>query len=129
MVPAYSAENFSNSDSTELSSSQNFSEKNSSPEQFSTRSNGNPSSKASLGLGIFGALFAPVFGVGILPAVVGIVFGHLGRRGDSMSRTRAMVGLILSYLAMAVSVFILILVAIPILMAFLTSTGFIPETN
>ena len=40
-----------------------------------------------------------------------------------------MVGLILSYLAMAVSVFILILVAIPILMAFLTSTGFIPETN
>jgi len=130
-VPSYSPETFSesNSDSTEWPASQTFSNRDSSPEHHSLRSNGNSSSKASLGLGIFGALFAPVFGLGILSAVVGIVFGHLGRRGDSVSRTRALVGLILSYLAMAASVFVLVVMALPILMLYLSSTGFIPGTN
>lgn len=100
-----------------------------SPENHSPASNGSAPSRASLGLGVFGILFAPVFGLGILPAVVGIVFGHLGRRGDSTSRIRATVGLVLSYLAVAVSVSAMVLAVLPILLAFLSSTGLTPSTS
>jgi hypothetical protein len=66
-----------------------------------------------------------VFGVGALPAIVGIIVGHIAKRGDPVSRIRAGIGLGLSYVALAVSTAILVLVALPIVLAFLVSTGFV----
>jgi hypothetical protein len=78
-----------------------------------------------MGLGVLSLLFAPVFGVGLLPAIVGIIMGHIAKRGEPVSRIRAMIGLGLSYLALVVSTAILVLVALPIVLAFLVSTGYV----
>lgn len=87
--------------------------------------NGSTLSRVSLGLGVFSLLFAPVFGAGVVPAIVGIILGHIAKRADPISRLRAMIGLGLSYVALVVGTAILVLVAIPIVLAFLMSTGYI----
>jgi hypothetical protein len=86
---------------------------------------GSTVSRVALGLGVFSILFAPVFGVGAVPAIVGIIVGHIAKRGDPVSRIRATIGLGLSYVALVVSTAILVLVALPIVLAFLVSTGYI----
>lgn len=86
---------------------------------------GSTLSRVSLGLGVFSILFAPVFGVGVVPAIVGIIIGHIAKRADPISRVRAMIGLGLSYVALVVGTAILVLVAIPIVLAFMVSTGYI----
>jgi hypothetical protein len=86
---------------------------------------GSTVSRVALALGVFSILFAPVFGVGALPAIVGIIMGHIAKRGDPVSRIRATIGLGLSYVALVFSTAILVLVALPIVLAFLVSAGYI----
>ncbi|MBT5576738.1 MAG: hypothetical protein HOJ98_06425 [Microbacteriaceae bacterium] len=86
---------------------------------------GSAVSRVALGLGVFSLLFAPVFGVGVVPAIVGIIVGHIAKRGEAVSRIRATIGLALSYVGLAIGTAILILVALPIVLAFLVSTGYV----
>lgn len=86
---------------------------------------GSTLSRVALGLGVFGLLFAPVFGVGVVPAIIGIIVGHIAKRGEPVSRVRAAIGLGLSYVALVVGTAILVLVALPIVLAFLVSTGYV----
>lgn len=86
---------------------------------------GSTLSRVSLGLGVLSVLFAPVFGIGVVPAIIGIILGHIAKRGDHISRIRAMIGLGLSYVALVVGTAILVLVALPIVLAFLVSTGYV----
>ena len=89
------------------------------------RKAGSTLSRVSLGLGVFSLLFAPVFGVGVIPAIIGIIVGHIAKRGDPISRVRATIGLALSYVAVVIGTAVLVLVALPIVLAFLVSTGYI----
>lgn len=89
------------------------------------RKAGSTLSRVSLGLGVFSLLFAPVFGVGVVPAIIGIIVGHIAKRGDPISRVRATIGLALSYVAVVIGTAVLVLVALPIVLAFLVSTGYI----
>jgi hypothetical protein len=86
---------------------------------------GSTISRVALGLGVFSVLFAPVFGLGVVPAIVGIILGHIAKRGGPVSRVRAVIGLALSYVALVVGTAILVLVALPIVLAFLVSTGYV----
>ncbi len=86
---------------------------------------GSTVSRFALGLGILSILFAPLFGVGVVPAIVGIIVGHIAKRGEPISRIRAMIGLGLSYVALVIGTAILVLVALPIVLAFLVSTGYV----
>jgi hypothetical protein len=86
---------------------------------------GSTISRVALGLGVFGLLFAPVFGVGVIPAIIGIIVGHIAKRGEPVSRVRAAIGLGLSYVALVIGTAILVLVALPIVLAFLVSTGYV----
>ena len=86
---------------------------------------GSTVSRFALGLGILSILFAPLFGVGVVPAIVGIIVGHIAKTGEPISRIRAMVGLGLSYVALIIGTAILVLVALPIVLAFLVSTGYV----
>ena len=89
------------------------------------RKAGSTVSRVSLGLGVFSLLFAPVFGVGVIPAIIGIIVGHIAKRGEPLSRMRATIGLALSYVAVVIGTAVLVLVALPIVLAFLVSTGYI----
>ena len=86
---------------------------------------GSTLSRVALGVGVFSLLFAPVFGVGIVPAIVGIILGHIARRGEPVSRIRATIGVGLSYVALVIGTAVLVLVAPPIVLAFLVSTGYV----
>jgi len=86
---------------------------------------GSTVSRFALGLGILSLLCAPLFGVGVVPAIVGIIVGHIAKRGEPVSRIRAMIGLGLSYVALVIGTAILVLVALPIVLAFLVSTGYV----
>jgi len=86
---------------------------------------GSTLSRVAMGLGVFGLLLAPVFGVGVVPAILGIVLGHIAKRGERVSRIRAIIGVTLSYVALIVGVAVAVLVALPIVVAFLVSTGYI----
>lgn len=86
---------------------------------------GSTLSRFALGVGVFSLLFAPVFGVGIVPAIVGIILGHIARRGEPVSRIRATIGVGLSYVALVIGTAVLVLVALPIVLAFMVSTGYV----
>jgi uncharacterized membrane protein len=61
----------------------------------------------------------------VFPAILGIVMGHIAKRGDALGQIRAMVGLGLSYVALVVGTIILVFVVTPIVLAFLVSAGYI----
>ena len=86
---------------------------------------GSALSRVALGVGVFSLLSAPVFGVGIVPAIVGIILGHIARRGEPVSRIRATIGVGLSYVALVIGTAVLVLVALPVVFAFLVSTGYV----
>ncbi|HAA79268.1 MAG: hypothetical protein ABR66_05765 [Microbacteriaceae bacterium BACL25 MAG-120322-bin65] len=82
-------------------------------------------SKIALGLGLVSLALTPIFGIGVFPAILGIVMGHIAKRGDALGQIRAMVGLGLSYVALVVGTIILVFVVTPIVLAFLVSAGYI----
>jgi hypothetical protein len=78
----------------------------------------------SLLFGVLGVALSPALGIGILPAVAGVVTGHRARR-SKLGRVQSGLGLVLSYLAIAVSMAVGIVVAVPLLTGFLVSAGFL----
>lgn len=78
----------------------------------------------SLLLGVIAVALSPAFGVGVIPASLGIIFGHRARRYAS-GRVQSGIGLTLSYLALAVSVAVAVVIATPIIRSLLISGGFL----
>jgi hypothetical protein len=82
-------------------------------------------SNVALGLGALSLLLAPLFGVGIIPAVLAVITGHIAKFREPQGRLKAVVGLGLSYVALVVGTAVLVFVAIPLVLAFLVSAGYI----
>lgn len=78
----------------------------------------------SLLLGVLGLALSPALGIGLVPAIAGVMAGHRARR-SKVGRVQSGLGLMLSYLAIAVSVAVGIIVVVPILSGFLVSAGFL----
>lgn len=78
----------------------------------------------SLLFGVLGVALSPALGIGIFPAVAGVMTGHRARR-SKLGRVQSGLGLVLSYFAIAVSIAVAIIVAIPLLTGFLVSAGFL----
>ena len=76
-------------------------------------------------LGFVALALTPVFGVGVIPAIAGIVVGHIARYREPLGSFRTTVGLASSYLALIIGTAILVFVALPITLAFLVSAGYI----
>lgn len=76
----------------------------------------------SLLFGVLGVALSPAFGLGVIPAVLGIISGHWARRHAS-GRVQSMIGLTLSYLALVVSMAVAVVIATPILRSLLVSGG------
>lgn len=82
-------------------------------------------STAALVLGALGLVLAPVLGIGVIPAVLGVITGHLAKYREPLGRMRSLIALAVSYVALVVGTAILVLVAIPVVLAFLVSGGYI----
>jgi hypothetical protein len=82
-------------------------------------------STTALVLGIISLASAPLFGVGVVPGVLAVITGHIAKHREPRGRAKAILGLGLSYVALVVATAVLVLVAIPLLLAFLVSTGYI----
>ena len=82
-------------------------------------------SKASLWMGIASLALAPAFGIGVIPAILSIVVGHIAKYREPQGIPRSRVGLALSYIALVVGTAVLVFVALPIVFAFLVSAGYI----
>lgn len=82
----------------------------------------------SLSLGILGLALSPALGLGVIPAIAAVVTGHIAKPHPRARRGTVVVGLILGYLGIAVSVVVGILAATPLVRALLVSAGFLlPE--
>ncbi len=88
-------------------------------------SEGTALSTTALVLGILSLALAPLFGVGVIPAVMAVITGHIAKHREPRGRLKSALGLGLSYVALVVGTAVLVLVAIPLLLAFLVSTGYI----
>lgn len=82
-------------------------------------------SSVSLWLGILSLALAPVFGIGVFPAILSVVVGHVAKHREPQGFVKASVGLALSYVALVVGTAVLVFVALPLTVAFLISTGYI----
>ncbi len=82
-------------------------------------------STMSLVLGALGVVLAPVLGIGLIPAVLGVITGHIAKYREPLGLIRSRVALALSYVALMVATAILVFVALPIVLAFLVSGGYI----
>jgi hypothetical protein len=82
-------------------------------------------SASALWMGVVSLLLAPLFGVGVVPAVLAIIVGHIAKHREPRGIVRSGIGLGLSYLALVVGTAVAIFVTLPIALAFLTSAGYI----
>lgn len=82
-------------------------------------------SRVAMVLGFVSLALTPVFGVGVVPAVAGILLGHIAKYREPLGSFRATVGLASSYLALIIGTAILVIVVLPITLAFLVSTGYL----
>jgi hypothetical protein len=78
----------------------------------------------SLLFGVLAIALSPAFGVGVVPASLGIFFGHRARRHVS-GRVQSGLGLALSYVALVVSIAVAVIVATPIIRSLLVTSGFL----
>ena len=74
--------------------------------------------------GVLAMALSLAFGVGVIPAALGIIAGHRARQHTS-GRVQSAIGLTLSYLALAVSITVAVVVATPIIRSLLISGGFL----
>ena len=77
----------------------------------------------SVSLGVLGLALSPALGLGAIPAIAGVVTGHIARSHPRAKRGTVTVGLILGYLGIAVSSVVGILAATPLIRALLVSAG------
>ena len=79
----------------------------------------------SVSLGVFGLVLAPAFGVGIVPAILSVVFGHSSRHHPLARGGTVVTGLVLGYLGIALSTVMATIAATPVIRALLVSVGFL----
>jgi hypothetical protein len=84
-------------------------------------------SKAALGTAVVALVAAPLFGLGLFPAIVAIILGHIGKKASPAGRMRSTVALALGYVALAISTAVLVFIVLPLSLAFLVSAGYIIE--
>lgn len=82
-------------------------------------------SVTSLWMGIVSLALAPVFGIGVIPAILSIIVGHIAKYREPQGMLSSRVGLALSYIALVVGTAVLVFVALPIVFAFLVSAGYV----
>ena len=78
-----------------------------------------------LSMGIFGVALSPAFGLGVFPAILAVIFGHLSLRVPGAKRATSVITLILGYLAIALSVAIAAVLFTPVLREILVAEGFL----
>jgi N6-L-threonylcarbamoyladenine synthase len=78
----------------------------------------------SLLFGVLAIALSPAFGVGVVPAALGIISGHRARRHAS-GRVQSAVGLTLSYVALVVATAVAVAVATPVIRSLLVTGGFL----
>jgi N6-L-threonylcarbamoyladenine synthase len=78
----------------------------------------------SLLFGVLALALSPAFGLGMMPAALGIIFGHRARKHAS-GRVQSAMGLTLSYLALSASTAVAVIIATPIIRSLLISGGFL----
>lgn len=84
-------------------------------------------SKAALGIAVGALILAPIFGMGIAPAIVAVIMGHIGRKAAPAGRFRSTIAVGVGYAALMIGTAVLVLVALPLSLAFLMSAGYILE--
>jgi hypothetical protein len=82
-------------------------------------------STSALVLGAISLALAPLMGIGVIPAVLALVTGHIAKHREPRGRLKSALGLGLSYVALVVGTAVLVLVTIPVLLAFLVSAGYL----
>lgn len=82
-------------------------------------------SKIALGSAVSGLVLAPVFGLGVIPGIVGLILGQIGRRAAPAGRVRSTVAVALSAVGLVVSTAVLVFLTLPLSLAFLVSAGYI----
>jgi len=82
-------------------------------------------SSTSLGLGIAGLVLVVAFGAGIVFAILAIITGHIAKVIEPEGLVKAAAGRVLGYVGVVAGTAVLVFVAIPLLLAFLVSTGYI----
>jgi hypothetical protein len=63
--------------------------------------------------------------VGIIPAILAIIIGHVAKNLEPQGLAKSAIGRGLGYVGLVVGTAVLVFVAIPLLLAFLVSTGYI----
>ncbi len=84
-------------------------------------------SKIALGSAVSGLVLAPIFGLGVFPAILGIILGHVGRRGAPAGRGKSTVAVVLGVGALIIGTAVLVFLTLPLSLAFLVSAGYILE--
>jgi hypothetical protein len=79
----------------------------------------------ALSLAIVGLALSPAFGVGIIPAIVGVVLGHVSLRREEKRRGSVVIAVIAGYLGIAVSTVVGVIVATPVIRSLLVAAGFL----
>lgn len=82
----------------------------------------------SLSLGIVGLVLSPALGLGVVPAILAVVTGHIAKPRPLAKKGTVMVALVLGYLGIALSIVVGVVAATPLIRALLVSAGFLlPE--
>lgn len=82
----------------------------------------------SFSLGVLGIALSPALGVGVFPAILAVLTGHIAKAHPLARKSTVMVALVLGYLGIAVSIVVGIVAATPLVRALLVSAGFLlPE--
>jgi N6-L-threonylcarbamoyladenine synthase len=79
----------------------------------------------ALSLGIIGLALSPAFGVGVIPAILAVVCGHVALRREERRRGSVVVAVIAGYLGIAVSTVVGVILAIPAIRSLLVAFGFL----
>jgi N6-L-threonylcarbamoyladenine synthase len=82
----------------------------------------------SLSLGVLGLALSPALGVGVIPAILAVVTGHISKPHPLARKGTVMVALVLGYLGIALSIVVGVAAATPLVRALLVSAGLLlPE--
>lgn len=77
----------------------------------------------SLVFGIIG-LFLSLFLIGLLPAIAGVILGHVALKREPHARGMAVAGLVTGYVGVAISVLWAILILVPLLLVWIAVGAF-----
>ena len=79
----------------------------------------------ALSLGILGLALSPVFGIGVVPAILAVVFGHVSLGREEKRRGSVVIAVIAGYLGIAVSTVVGVILATPVIRSLLVAAGFL----